>query len=1039
MFCNNTIKMPAIICVLCLVFANLPMQGTSWALSVNQSVQNQDVRHDVHEVVSLFEDDRSVSISHPEKDVTLPSKQPFFKWNVDTSYRYRYFFLDEIDGMKAIRAAGYFFEMVYSIVAHPFRYEAWEQIFWYYLFFKDQQEKYQKWVFKKRFAELSGCAKFVARRYLFQCLSPALLNELIAWRNSDMLDIIYDILKKGRGPRSIYMFERNEYDLRRFITPEVFRNLVLFRHKDLVELAYEFALNNEAIYAKEIYTEETLLYALEHSCSYIIQQYFKLAEKGRISVVSVFSKKVLQALISNPATIRAAVDVYLFRPRPIEIGITRDVADEKIRDYQAYVYPLDANIEWEKEFSNAMKDIIGRLGGRRALDISKGELYQFLSTIEQYLQFWTGHKDALSNARELHAVGSYYVYMGNDIREVLDPCRDIGVPLSYFTDIVKAVKGKNALLQIFSFFNRGRKGVPTHFKTVKTLIATGCFDDVYYIVLEIARMRGVQAPQEIDSLFSVIADEIMPSLIRNGMDVASYDWVTLGNDIKEYYQTGLPSLTTGLYRLYKNNSQDVLDAFLAELEQVMNKPIRQGQYPGLTNEFLCKYNLSDEDELALLTSFIPIESYTTKYYAPKFSEVKKILHPLDTWQKPVDRSFRSYVTFRGKKTHIVYGGQESFVKRYEVFADLCELLTAKKGSLYDNLEKALINDNFWALDYATVIAQEALTHTNISAETLQRLPQSEEEAYEFCKLWYHLLYDVVKKEVRPRMRAFIRETILKMPENDLKQSWFYKLYSDAVYLRHLFTDETGMEMKRTIVADQVFKELKRIYIPHTQYLRSVLRDYTVAKMDTKEQYRLAYSDDVAFSMSPMRSTLCTFGEILKQLNSTKHHFGSLIVQDKDSRLLGVSHVQFAKSWIKGKAKKTSKKGWGVLAVSTSMVSQDIKAFDHDDVLLSLLACAQILSEKAGLQGAVIPQRTRLHGRRGFEMRAISELIAKGWLIPRKLSDDIVYTDNPNYCPAPFIYKDVYEICLPDYVLARFDVHVDERNAIHGATSLYEAA
>ncbi|MFH1867545.1 MAG: HEAT repeat domain-containing protein, partial [Candidatus Omnitrophota bacterium] len=224
-------------------------------------------------------------------------------------------------------------------------------------------------------------------------------------------------------------------------------------------------------------------------------------------------------------------------------------------------------------------------------------------------------KEAFSAYREI-------LSLMNIVHDNLSLCLgsfvNLGLRAEDFRELRKALPMNNPLTRIIRILGEPQAvDIGGHHEVAVMVRDSGGFPELYNIIIDITKKRQRTAPQEVMGLLEILKHRDFRKWKKN-------TWKKLQGEIERYYAQGFKVISYNLFTYFVKHEND--ERFIANMKHDIELElgnIAWGGFSGLSDMFKRKYNISTEDELALLTKYMAITNLTAIDYAGKYEDVKQ--------------------------------------------------------------------------------------------------------------------------------------------------------------------------------------------------------------------------------------------------------------------------------------------------------------------------------------------------------------------------------------------------------------------------------
>jgi HEAT repeat protein len=642
-------------------------------------------------------------------------------------------------------------------------------------------------------------------------------------------------------------------------------------------------------------------------------------------------------------------------------------------------YPdLFKDLEWMSSIKRLFS-FLGKEAQTRAEAERETFLEALYKTIGSYTKLAVAEDDFDRLIEEYNEVASFLDIVHDNLFLCLYSLGNIGISLRRFKSLRKELSFNNPLTRIIRMLGEEKGNVGGYSDVTKKIISSGGFGYLYEIILEIAKKKQRNAPQEISGLLEVLREVPEEDLKNWGND----GWQSLTSDIEDYYSQGFKVMTYSLFKYFREHKDDklLLTSLREDIERELGN-IAWGGFKGLSDEFKERYNLSAVDELGIIAKFIPIANLSGRDYEGKYLKIKKALLERNTWTQEVDQVLRTPYSFKRTQSSVIYQPQDE--KDTQERVSLQKSLTTYCAKS-DNDLQAIINKHRINNPNATdkedlkkVILSFIQKRRGIDLNYLSKEPALDSEAERWLSIWHKVLSDTWKQDLNNDIQALVENTA------KVKGEQRERIISETIsFIINIFSDDIRAIEKQL----SLYRSIER---------------------ETEYRYYVGFFDDLLHIMAFMMTGVCTWIDRDRQVTDTRYHFGKIAVKEPSGRLLGSSQVQLLRCSIDGLPASSTANGWKVLALPGINLYEGEIGLSREKAVLAILQAAQKLAKESGMQGAVIPQNATIHSNHPFEKNLIAKLAEKGHLKKLTLTETITLSEKPTYS-----YKDVYLLQIPE--------------------------
>jgi len=646
-------------------------------------------------------------------------------------------------------------------------------------------------------------------------------------------------------------------------------------------------------------------------------------------------------------------------------------------------------IKSRKELKQARK-IIAKYDNRLKEELEdrpEEEREQYERSVTQAVASYVNHQiekyDLNKFLSEMSEIASVLRITHDNFPLVLSALIAMDHPITRFKSLRTELPINNPLTRIIRHLGESEDRAGGYLGVTQKVSGAEGFDYLYDIILDIAKRRKKNAPQEVSGVLEVLRGIPSTEMKQWG----EKGWQDFAQNIQDYYDNGFKVITKQFFNYFMKHKDDAVaikelqEDILKELGNVDKKlNIAWGGFKGLTKTFKEKYDLSTVDELAILARYIPMANLSGRDYEGVYENLKNTLNSMkDTWRGEVDPVLRTLYTFGKTKSTIVYQAKDDKAakEREKLHIDLINLTEKAKGDLQGIMSKHLKDpEKTDKENLKKAILTFIKGKRGINMSYLSHAPPTDSKLNEWLSKWHTILNDTWKDALRPEIDKLVDRIIkVKGP-------------------------------KRQEILDQTQDFLLHIFDEDITKIAEDLKSYQSLEQATEDAYYVGFFDDLLHLMAFMMTGVCTWGCRPAQVTDKRYHFGKIVVKDSSGRLHGASQVQLLKATIQGLPDKATPQGWRVLALPGINLSEGKIDLARKQAVLAMLQAAQKLAKDAGMTGAVIPTNATIHSNHGFEHKLIQELFRKGYLKEVSLSDTIILT-------ASYPYQHVYLLQLPE--------------------------
>lgn len=626
---------------------------------------------------------------------------------------------------------------------------------------------------------------------------------------------------------------------------------------------------------------------------------------------------------------------------------------------------------------------------------------QIYNNIDGYLEEYLSSKDEESEIIERYKeILSCLNIVHDNLPLCLDAMVNMGKNIKDFEELRKVLPLNSPLTRIIRSLGELEGTAGGYSDVTKTIIKSGKWDKFYSIIIDTAKNKGRQSPQEIMGLLDILKSF--------GDKIKSWDdnnWNSLKGRIERYYNAGFKVIDYTLFEYFikHENDQELILSMKEDIQKELGN-IAWEEFNGLSKDFKTKYSLTTEDEIALLSKYIPISNLGAKDYKKEYEEIKKAIQDRgNKRRKEVDLSIRTLYSIPSSQNIIIYEGDDA--DRKALHDELSSYLKDKdidlKATLQSYFEET---NNVTKEDVKKAILVYCVKESGKDINYLSNIPKSDEALKIWLNEWFVLMTDTFKNDLNNKIRNIAKEAM-----SDLLDESFQKILQNPAYksLEEIIKDKPN-KVQRIIISDKVYNGNIMIIFKDTEIpkIEQELEGFKEIQRDSKDSLYIGFFDDLLHLNEFWMTGVCTWDERHLQVQNTSYHFGELALKDSAGRFLGSSQVQLLKAGIEGQKRKSSPKGWRVIALPGINLYQGNIGISNEKAVLSLLELAQALAEENNMEGAVIPVDSIIHSNNQFEKDFIQKLVKKDWLIKVNL------TEIAHLTPTRYSYSEVYLINIP---------------------------
>jgi len=731
--------------------------------------------------------------------------------------------------------------------------------------------------------------------------------------------------------------------------------------------------------------------------------------------------KLLKMLSENEGEIkttilRAIFSILSFKNEPIANEILYEVLQDGFALYTLYkeypqetqpqLYPKDA--PWVNTLARFISHL-ERDVNSYPQEAREGFRNQAIRSISKYMKniFNGRNKNINEMVSEYREITSLLEIVHDNLSLCLSALGNIDKRISDFSELRKILPLNNSLTRIVRYLGESRSQDISGYKDITDIVAkSGQFNMLYEVILDMAKRRKSQSPQEVLGLL-----EILGGYKKDLPAWQDKDWDLLKTRIEHYYNSGFKVISYNLFKYFieHENNPASLASMRGDMEAQLSN-IAWGGFNGLTDEFKKKYNITTEDELALLAKYIPIQNLGARDYANQYDNIKKVLNDITPgWKDEVDENLRKLFSLSGSKSIVVYQPEEKDqIDRVKLHGMLLGYIGAPISKDIKVALRGYIEEEGTNLDSIkkSIIAY-CIEKGQHDIKDFKDMPQNDESLSKWLNNWHTILVDTYKHDFSIYIKNMVRDIILNMDSKKLEKLFLkHKDYLNKILERSNISI-SDIKKKKQILADTIIaRDILGIFSEDISLIEKELKGFKTTEKKTNDSFYVGFFDDLLHLMGFMMTGVCTWNERDKQVANKKYHFGELALKDSSGKVLGLCQVQLVKIDIQGKARKESPNGWRVIAVPAINLYKGNIGMNKEKAVLALFECAQRLAEDMGMEGAVIPVGSGIHSNNQFEKYFIQELASKGYLKNIKLAEEVKLT------PTRYSYKEVYLINIP---------------------------
>lgn len=661
------------------------------------------------------------------------------------------------------------------------------------------------------------------------------------------------------------------------------------------------------------------------------------------------------------------------------------------------------NISWLRK----IEDMLSKLSNTIATYPEEEQAFfqkQICESIDRYANKFVPKKDSDKIISEYREILLYLELVHDNLPLCLDSMRAINKKASDFSELRKVLPLNNPLTRIIRLLGESKDKLG--YKDVtKRLLKSANFNNLYNIILDIAKRRQRQSPQEIQGLLE---------FLREAKGIASWsnkDWLLLTKRIERYYGSGFKVITYNLFKYFIKHENDppALLTMKEDMEKELDN-IAWGGFLGLSDDFKKKYNISTVDEIALLAKYMPVSNLSARDYEGVYKKIKKVLKKrMPEWKSEVDEDLRRLFRISGSKTTSIYQPDEKDrMDRDTLHKKLLNYIdTGSSFDIHKSIKDYIEGKDIKEDDLKKIILSYAVEKGEHDISFFKTLHQDEESMLVWLNSWHTLLVDTYKQDLSKDIKELVKEAVFSLDKSALEK--LLSKHKDKIgkILKQSSIPKTDTEKIFYILSGIISGETLHIFSQDITDIEKELKGFKTISRETSESFYVGLFDDLLHLMGFMMTGVCTWDVRDKQVNTKTSHFGKIALKDSSGRILGLAQVQLLKTGIQGRKRKESPKGWRVLSVPALNLYKGNIAMNKEKGVLALLEVAQRLAEDMNMEGAVIPVDSEIHSNNKFEKDFIKKLFKKGYLEKVNLMETI------NLTPSDYPYKKVYLIDIPE--------------------------
>ncbi|MBF0504803.1 MAG: hypothetical protein HQL14_06845 [Candidatus Omnitrophica bacterium] len=657
-----------------------------------------------------------------------------------------------------------------------------------------------------------------------------------------------------------------------------------------------------------------------------------------------------------------------------------------------------------------------KLGQRIYIENRYNQAKRFKQDLFDQLDY--GHACQFSDVR-------IFLAEADQLRKLLDTVHeDAPIVLGYLKNICltandlaplrQALPFKGALTSVLKVMG---SPAPEGFNMiVKETIKQGTFDPLLSLIIWISREWYRLAPQEVYAVFEVMAQ-------KGGFSKWSIEqWDEFKDGIEGYYRAGLGMMKYELFQSFLKHQHDPssIERLKIDIERQVNGDIAWGDFWGTDGPIA--------DDLAILSRYIPVKDITLWDFSHMAQRLKHTLEQRrENWSQEVDEGMRELYRASFSKTAIVYEGAEDKAAHRDRLNQRLSLMAREdsgRSEIQEVFNRILRNQELRVMDQV-VLLEMIFQSTGAQRFDLIAIPREDGSNLEWLGRWAVLLGGGWQKVVRSR-EVFINagKAVEMISNEDLDRVCADHRVPTVGQIKRDFNDKDKQRdwmfrypgrspesICRNLLSIRLLQVLKKQFMPILDDIKIEQANYKLQKQIDALNLYIGFFDDFFHLMGCMGTGGCIWHDRDRQVADIRYHFGIIALKDEKGRFLGKALIQLIRSGIMGLPEKRSPKGWQVLVVTTNNLFRKNLGADTFEAYTAMFKVAQILAHKNGLQGAVLIEDPEMHAQEALERGYVEELVRRGWLIKKELSENIIGALNRDGS-IRYQYTKVYLIQIP---------------------------
>lgn len=439
------------------------------------------------------------------------------------------------------------------------------------------------------------------------------------------------------------------------------------------------------------------------------------------------------------------------------------------------------------------------------------------NAIGSYVKKFNPESGGSGRARVYSDIAGFLAVVHDNLKWVLPAMVNMGLPVSSFTELRRALPLNNPLTRIIRVMGEPSSVVGGHLDVTNKIIQSGNMDQFMGLVLTVCRDRKRGAAQEVGGMLEVLRDE--PQLVS----WSAAEWERFGSEVADYYRSGFKVISPAFFNYFRAHRHDesVVRMMHEDMERELGN-IAWGGFKGLTDEFKRKYGLTTADELALLGKYMTVANMTARDYVTPYTGVKEALQARgQIWTDEVDNVLRDLYSFGGSRTLLAYQPEAEQVMDTEAsHARLVSYVSNVSASDLDaSLQRFISGEEpQGSQDLKSSLVRTSMQRNGIDGSGFTAVPDTDHELQTWLSDWNAFFLDTFQQDTAEFLREKIRAWINNLSVNDLDVLMRSRRVPELISIREkkeLFrpdSDMIGVMTQPDLSSEQVVENLAAIFL-----------------------------------------------------------------------------------------------------------------------------------------------------------------------------------------------------------------------------------